>query len=90
MAKTSLEPAEALKLFARQGIKVQEATRVKVKDKETGKERSAFETKDAQLTEAHIIGAAQYDDGRATIVTIDGKRHEVQRAARQERNEARA
>ena len=74
--KSSISAADAIKAF-RTKPDVQTATRVKVKDKATGKEKSVFETKMAQLSVEHILGAAKYDDGRVVVVTIDGNRHEA-------------
>jgi hypothetical protein len=77
MAKrTEISAAEAFKAFKGRGVKVRTAKAVTVKG-EDGKERPGYETEEAALAESHIIGAAQYDDGRVTIVTLDGRRHEA-------------
>jgi hypothetical protein len=80
--KESISAADAIKAF-RTKPDVQTATRTKVKDKATGKERPAFEVKDVPMAAEHIMAASKYDDGRVVVVTIDGKRHEA-RAARGE------
>ena len=77
MASKELAAAEALKHFKGRGIKVQTATPAKVRG-DDGKVRESFKAGEADLAEAHVIGARKYDDGRVRIVTIDGKRHEAQ------------
>lgn len=76
MAKrTEIGAVEALKSFKTKNIEVQEARFVKkIVD---GKQREVAEPKAVPLAERHVIGAAQYDDGRVVIVTIDGRRHEA-------------
>jgi hypothetical protein len=77
MAKrTEISAAEAMKAFKGRSIKVQIAKPITAKA-EDGKERVVLKAEEADLAERHIIGAAQYDDGRVTIVTLDGRRHEV-------------
>lgn len=76
MAKTKISAAEALKAFKGKSVEVQEARPAKTKG-DDGKERQGFETKMATLAEKHVLDAAQHDDGRVTIVTIDGRRHEA-------------
>ena len=75
MARKEISATEAIKAFAKSGIKVQEAKAVTLKG-EDGKERPGFKTDDVPLREAHILSAADYGD-RITIVTIDGRRHEA-------------
>lgn len=82
MGYKDMNAADAVKLFAKQNIKVQEATAVNVAIKDadgndTGKVRPAYETKMAALDEDHVISAKKYDDGRVTITTIDGRRFEA-------------
>lgn len=68
--------AEALKALGKNDIEVQEATPVKVKG-EDGKERPGFKTAMKPLAEKHVISAKKWDDGKVTITTIDGRRHEA-------------
>lgn len=82
MGSKSIDPAEAIKRFAKQDITVQAATpvKIKVKDaegKETGKERDGFRTKDEKLAVDHITGAARRDNGTVVITTIDGRKYEA-------------
>jgi hypothetical protein len=76
MATKEISAADALALFAKQGIKVQTARAVKVKG-DDGKQREAFKAEDADLAEEHILSAKKYDDGRVTITTIDGQKYEA-------------
>lgn len=79
MARTEISAAEALKAFKTKPF-VQTAKPGKVKYKDDAgqeRERDGPLTKDVELAEAHIIGAAKYSDGRVVVVTIDGKRHEA-------------
>lgn len=76
MAKTKISATEALKAFKGKSIEVQEARFVKKTD-DAGKVREVADVKMAPLAEKHVLDAAQYDDGRVTIVTIDGRRHEA-------------
>ncbi len=70
--------AAAAKLFASQGITVQTAKAVKVKDEASGKERDAFSTDNVPLGAVHIIAAAQDTErGVVSIVTVDGKKYEA-------------
>lgn len=75
MQATPINAADALKLFARAGIKVQEAK--PVKKEVDGRVRTVMETKDVPLAEEHILGARRYANGLVTITTIDGQRHEA-------------
>jgi len=85
MPKT-LDPAEAIKRFAKQDITVQVATpaKIKVKDadgKDTGKERDGYKTKDEKLSAEHILAAAKRDNGTVVITTVDGRKYEAAGAA---------
>lgn len=80
MNHQTISAAEALKLFRGQGIEVQTATQV-MKKGEDGKERPAFETKMESLSEKHVLSAKKWDDGRVTLVTIDGQRYSPGRAS---------
>ncbi len=77
--KTEISAAEALKTFKGKAIEVQEARAVTLKG-EDGKERPGFKTEMKPISEKHVLAAASYDDGRVTIVTIDGRRHEARAA----------
>lgn len=73
MPATPVAAADAVKLF--KNVKVQEARKVQVTDKE-GKVGEAFETKMVDLAAEHVLSA--YDNGAGTtIVTIDGRRHQA-------------
>lgn len=72
-----IEAAEALKAFGKQDIQVQEATAAGKLKGEDGKERPGFKTGMKPLAAKHVLAAKKYDDGRITIVTIDGQRHEA-------------
>jgi len=72
---TEISAAEALKAFKGK-IEVQTAKAVNVKG-ENGKERDAYDVKMAPLATEHVLSAKRYDDGRVTITTIDGRKHEA-------------
>lgn len=76
MGHKTIAAAEALKAFGKQNIEVQEATPVKVKG-DDGRERPGFKTQMKPLAEKHVLSAKRWDDGRVTITTIDGRRHEA-------------
>lgn len=77
MAKgTPIAAADAVKFFAKSNVMVQTAKAVKVKDKDSGKLRDAFETAMVPLAAAHILAAADYGD-RVVITTTDGRKHEA-------------
>ena len=76
MGSKTIEAADAVKLFDKQSIEVQEAKPVQ-KVGDDGKVRPAFDTKMKPLAAKHVLSARQYDDGKITIVTIDGRRHEA-------------
>jgi hypothetical protein len=76
MGSKTMKAADALKLFGKTDIQVQEAKPVKLKG-DDGKERPGFKTEMKPLAEKHILSAKEHDDGRVTIVTIDGRRHEA-------------
>lgn len=76
MGKKTIAAAEALKVFGKMDIQVQEAMPAKLKG-EDGKERPGFKTQMKPLAEKHVLSAAKYDDGHVSIVTIDGRRHEA-------------
>lgn len=80
MPRTEISPAEALKAFkTKPEVQTAKAGKIPVLDgegKEIGK-RDGFITKAATMSESHILAAANYDDGRVVVVTIDGKRHEA-------------
>lgn len=78
MAK-KISAAEAMKAFKGKSITVQTARQVE-KDVD-GEKKKVTETKDVPLSDKLITGAAQHDDGRVVITTIDGKKHEVEAAA---------
>lgn len=82
MGTKTLDPAEAIKRFAKQDISVQTATpvKIKVKDadgKETGKERDGYKVKDEKLAADHILAAVKRDNGTVVITTIDGQKYEA-------------
>lgn len=76
MTFKQIEAADAVKLFDKQTIEVQEAKAAQIKG-EDGKARPGFETKMKPLAAKHVLSAKQYDYGRVTITTIDGRRHEA-------------
>lgn len=76
MPRIEISAAEAVKAF-RTKPDVQVTVRVKIKDKDTGKEKPSFEPKMVPLSAEHVTGAAKYDDGRVVVTTIDGQRHEA-------------
>jgi len=76
MGSKTIKAADAIKLFGKQDIQVQEAKPAKLKG-EDGKERPGFKADMKPLAEKHILSAKEYDDGKVTIVTIDGRRHEA-------------
>lgn len=73
---TEIGASDALKFFKSRPITVQEARPAKGKD-DAGKARTGFDTKDAPLSESHVLSAKAWSDGRITITTIDGRRHEA-------------
>jgi hypothetical protein len=76
MAFIEIAAADALKLFRGQNVTVQEARPVKVRG-DDGKERDAFETKIERLAESHILSAIHHENGRVSIVTMDGKHYDT-------------
>jgi hypothetical protein len=73
MSKATIAAATAMKFFRGTGIKVRTAT--PAKREEGAKKSRAFDVKMEPLQEQHILDAAQYPDGKVTIVTVDGQRH---------------
>lgn len=76
MASTQITAAAAMKSFRGASITVQTAKPVKVKG-DDGVVREAYKTDNVPLAEAHILGAAQREDGTVVITTIDGQRYET-------------
>ena len=76
MSSKTIKAADAIKLFGKQDIQVQEAKPAKLKG-DDGKERPGFKTEMKSLSEKHVLSAREYDDGKVVIVTIDGRRHEA-------------
>jgi hypothetical protein len=76
MGSKTIKAADAIKMFGKQDIQVQEAKPTGTKG-EDGKERPGFATAMKPLAEKHILSAKEYDDGKVTITTIDGRRHEA-------------
>lgn len=75
--------AAALKFFEGKGIKVQTATPITVRDKDTGKGSQKFDVKDVALTAKHVLSAKDRGD-KVTITTIDGQRHEAAKSPKDE------
>lgn len=80
VTRSEIPAGEALKHFkTRPTVQTARSVKVEVKDDAghvVGK-RDAYETRDVSCGEEHVLAAAKYSDGRVTIVTIDGKRHET-------------
>lgn len=76
MGYKEIAAADAVKQFKGRRITVQVAKAAKVKG-DDGIERAGFKTDDVELAPAHVLSAKQWDDGRVTITTIDGQRHEA-------------
>lgn len=74
---TQVAAAAAVAAFAGQKIEVQTARKITQRDKETGKEREAFETKMERLAPEHVLSSYEAEDGTVTVITIDGRRHQV-------------
>lgn len=81
MTGKQIEAQEALKHFGGKGIQVQTAASIEVKG-EDGKLRPAFKTATATLRAEHVLAARDYGD-RVTITTLDGRRHEAAKSARE-------
>ncbi len=80
MARIEISAADALKAFkTRPTVQLAKVGKVAVKDANGNKagEKSGFIVSSTTATEAHVIGAAKYDDGRVVIVTLDGQKHEA-------------
>ncbi len=80
MASTNVVPAEAARLF--RNVTVQVGTRIKVKDKDTGKERDAFKADNVPLKAEHILAAVKSDDGKVSITTVDGQKYSAAGSAK--------
>ncbi len=74
-----IDPAAALRAFKGQSITVQTAKAVK-KTGEDGKVREVYATKDEPLAAELVLSAKQWANGRVTLTTIDGRRHEAKGA----------
>ncbi len=80
MARTEISAADALKAFkTKPSVQLAKAGKVPVLDEHGKKvgEKNGFITSSASATEAHVVGAAKYDDGRVVMVTLDGQKHEA-------------
>lgn len=73
---TEITASRALAAFKGQTIKVQTARPGK-KTGEDRKDRQVLVTEEQSLAAGHVISAKQWQDGRVTITTIDGRRHEA-------------
>lgn len=73
---SEIDVARALAAFSGQTISVQTARTVK-KTGEDGRERQVFVTEDKPLAAEHVLSAKQWNDGKVTVTTIDGRRHEA-------------
>lgn len=79
---TEIAAALALTAFSGQTIAVQVAKEV---EKEVdGKKRKVFETEKQPLSAEHVISAKQWTNGRVTITTVDGQKHEARGTIRTE------
>lgn len=78
LAYAEVPAGDVIRMF--RGIEVQTAKPVKVKG-EDGVERDAMKTDMVPLAEEHIISAKRWRNGKITITTIDGKRHEAGKRA---------
>jgi cation transport regulator ChaB len=78
MTFTEILAADALKLFKKAQITVQEAVRVK-RTGDDGKIREAFDVAQRALKAEHILSAKDLGD-RVSITTIDGQRYEAAKA----------
>ncbi len=76
MPTKDIAAADAVKLFASRKIQVNVAKSVKVRDKETGVEKSVFQTTATDLAPAHVVSAKDYGD-RVVLVTRDGQKYEA-------------